>query len=163
MDAHLDTGDILYQVRVETRSDDSVNSLYERVMTESVALVPRLLDNAQNNCIPRRPQGSEGASYFSKTTDEDFHLQWNWPAEKLARWVTITPGKCFFKVDGDRYFVLDAAIVSGNGQPGTILSTKDGCQIAAGHDALRIDQVRTASGQVISLADYCRQKGITRL
>ena len=39
MDPHLDTGDILYQVRVRTRRRDTVAALYDRIMDASTRLV----------------------------------------------------------------------------------------------------------------------------
>ena len=47
MDGGLDTGDILYQVRVRTRRDDTVASLYDRVIGRSLPLVGRLIADAE--------------------------------------------------------------------------------------------------------------------
>lgn len=64
MDASLDTGDILYQVRVPVAPGDTVASLYERVMERSGPLVLRLVVDATAGRLVRAPQPSEGASYY---------------------------------------------------------------------------------------------------
>ena len=63
MEPSVDTGDILYQVRLPTRRRDSVASLYNRIIDRSIELVPRLVDDAANNRFVRRPQSQTGASY----------------------------------------------------------------------------------------------------
>jgi methionyl-tRNA formyltransferase len=64
IESTIDTGDILYQVRVPVEPGDTVSMLYDRVMAESVPLVPRLIADAAAGTLVRRPQGSEGASYY---------------------------------------------------------------------------------------------------
>ena len=95
MDDRLDTGELLYQVRVPTRKDDTVASLYDRIIAKGVRLVPRLVADAGRNRLPRRPQPAEGGSYFSAAKEADFHLDWSRGSEQLRRWIVITPGKCF--------------------------------------------------------------------
>jgi methionyl-tRNA formyltransferase len=64
MDQGLDTGDILYQVREAVLPGDTVADLYERIMVQSVPLIGRLLADAAAGTLTRRPQGTEGASYY---------------------------------------------------------------------------------------------------
>ena len=71
MDPKLDTGHLLYQVRVRTRARDSVGSLYERIMDRSVKLITKLIDDAANARLRPRPQGRAGSSYYSSTNEDD--------------------------------------------------------------------------------------------
>lgn len=98
MDRGIDTGDILYQVRVRTRADDSVASLYARIMEHSLPLVGRLVEDLSASRLPRSLQPETGASYYSALHEEDFRLDWGWEATKIARWIGISPGKCFMDV-----------------------------------------------------------------
>ena len=70
MDSEIDTGDILYQVRVPVERNDTVSTLYERVMTESVPLVDRLITDAQAGTLVRRPQDAASASYYGHLPSE---------------------------------------------------------------------------------------------
>jgi methionyl-tRNA formyltransferase len=73
MDQGIDTGDILYQVQVPVEPGDTVATLYDRVMAASVPLVPRLVADARAGTLVRRPQGTEGASYYGHITQESGH------------------------------------------------------------------------------------------
>lgn len=64
MDQGLDTGDILYQVREAVLPGDTVATLYEKIMLQSVPLVGRLLADAEAGTLTCLPQGTEGASYY---------------------------------------------------------------------------------------------------
>ena len=106
MDPGLDTGDILYQVRVRTRRCDSVSSLYGRIMDRSEKLVPQLVAGARDGKLRRRRQPRAGASYYSSTSEEDFRLDWLLDSETLRRRVSTSPGKCFFEVKNNSIVVL---------------------------------------------------------
>jgi methionyl-tRNA formyltransferase len=77
MDPGIDTGDILYQVRVPTRKNDTVHTLYDRIMVKSVKLVPRLVQDAESGVLIRTPQQEAGKSYFSSIREEDYRLCWS--------------------------------------------------------------------------------------
>jgi methionyl-tRNA formyltransferase len=150
MSAGLDTGDIIFQVRVPTRESDSVSSLYERIMTASVPLVSKLVEAVQGGVVPRSPQPSEGASYFGATRPADFHIAWSMEAARISRWVTATPGQCSADINGRTFFLLDAEATEGvNGSPaGTVLAFDQGCcRIAAADGAVQIRRLRTADGK----------------
>jgi methionyl-tRNA formyltransferase len=161
MSPGLDTGDIIFQVHVPTKETDSVSRLYERIMTASVPLVPRLIAAVAEGAVPRRPQSSEGASYFGATSDADFRISWSMEAALIQRWVTATPGQCFTDVGGKRVYLLDArAFVCANGEaPGTVLAADEGlCMIAAVGGAVGVQRVRLPDGTETS-----GQEAFTRL
>jgi methionyl-tRNA formyltransferase len=156
MSSGLDTGDILFQVRVPTRDDDSVSTLYDRIMGASVPLVPVLVEAVARGNVPRTPQPEAGASYFGGTSESDFRISWSMEATRIARWVTATPGQCFLDLDGKRFFLLDArasAIVS-DAPAGTALDLRpDCCRVAAARGSVEIRRVRRADGAEISARD----------
>jgi methionyl-tRNA formyltransferase len=150
MDAGLDTGEIIFQVRVRVRRGDSVTSLYERIMDRSVALVGRLVACVARGAVPRRPQAEAGASYFSAVSEADFRLDWSSPAETLRRWITISPGQCWSPAAGARVFFTGAETVRRRGTlpaPGTIAAAERGaCLVACADGFLRLRQARAAGG-----------------
>jgi hypothetical protein len=99
MDTGIDTGDILYQVKVRTRKKDSVGSLYERIIQRSPPLVERLVKETGQGMIRPIPQNEDGASYYSSVREEDFRIDWGLPAETLRRWISTSPGECFARVE----------------------------------------------------------------
>jgi methionyl-tRNA formyltransferase len=161
VDAGLDTGDILYQVRVRTRRNDSVESLYDRIMDRSVELVVQLIDDAGAGRLRRRPQGAEGVSYFSSVREEDFQLDWRRDAEELRRWICTTPGCCFCDVAGERINFAEAELVEGaSAAPGTLVRIgRTRCTVAAGRGALSLGRIRTSAGDMTAAA-WCRKLGL---
>jgi methionyl-tRNA formyltransferase len=158
MDPGIDTGDILYQVRVPTRKSDTVHALYDRIVVKSVKLVPRLVRDAENGAIKRTPQQEAGRSYFSSIREEDFRLCWSQDVRQLRRWITMTPGECFVMVTGERVYFLDAEIIPTRGEhsPGKILGLHHaGGTIAVGGGALRLRQIRRENGSTLSLPGLC--------
>ena len=163
MDAGIDTGDILYQVKVRTRRDDSVTSLYERIMARSVPLVDQLASDAAHGCIPRRPQPESSGSYYSSTCEADFRLDWNWPAEKIRQFITISPGRCFIQIGGQRMYFLNAESVplAAAAAPGTLLHIgRKRVVVAANRGAVSCSRVQVEGSQIESFSAFCRRLGL---
>jgi len=163
MDRGIDTGDILYQVRLRTRREDTVAALYERIMDRSVALVGRLLRDAGRGSVPRRPQPAGEGGYFSSTTEEDFRIRWTWPGNTIRRCVTMTPGRCFAGVGGGKVFLGDARSVAlrSAARPGEIVAMgRSRCTVAAGEGGVSLGWARPEGGDPSSVAALCRRRGL---
>jgi methionyl-tRNA formyltransferase len=163
MDQELDQGNLLYQVRVRTRKNDTVASLYDRIIAKGLKLVPKLIADAKRARLPQIPTPQSAGSYFSAVKEADFRLDWSRGSEELRRWIIITPGQCFTEVDGQRVFLLDARITANTRKavPGTLLKIgSTNCTIATADGALRIGMVELQSGQPMPMPQFCRQAGI---
>jgi len=163
MSAGLDTGAIIFQVRVPVLPSDSVSTLYERIMGESVPLVSRLVDAAARANVPRRPQPAEGASYFGATAEKDFRIDWSMEPARIVRWVTATPGQCFFAAAGQKVFLTDAAVANGRPgvRPGELLRLGGAsCLVAAAGGAVEIHRVKVGGGPVTAARDALRDMGL---
>jgi methionyl-tRNA formyltransferase len=163
MDTGLDTGDILYQVRVPTRAQDSVATLYDRIMDRSVELVGLLVKEAEEGTLQPRPQPEDGASYYSSVDEDDFRLDWTWDAEDLRRWIHTTPGRCFCDLKGSRVYFVDARVVGRpSGElPGTLIRLEESfCDVATGRDALRVHSARQDHEGTVSLPRICQELGL---
>lgn len=162
MDPGIDTGDIIYQVVVQTLPDDTVASLYGRIIDRSVKLVGRLVADAKKGKIPLRPQPPGKGSYFSSTTEEDFRIDWSWEVEKIRRYIQMTPGKCFTTIYGKRLTLSRVEVAHDRrvGPPGTLLALERFRGLVAGSDgAIWIDRSCIEGGIDQSMATSCRQVG----
>lgn len=165
MDVGLDTGDILYQVRVRTRRRDTVASLYDRIMDLGLGLISRLIQDAEGGKLRRQPQSDLGASYYSSVSPEDFRLDWTRDAGQLRRWIQTSPGQCFCEVAGQRLFFVDAATEALAGtdrvSPGTLVRLgRTTCIVAAGIDALRLRRARLNQEPEQPMPELCRKLGL---
>jgi len=163
MDPHIDTGDVLYRTKVRTRRRDSVATLYSRIMDRSVALVPRLVEDAVAGRLRPEKQGAEGASYYSSTTAEDFRLDWTSDRRALLRWIRATPSKCWFSLRGRTVYVQDATIPLGAPPEsiGTIMRLgRGGCTVAVGGGALRLRSGCLDDGPIEHMSVVCAKLGL---
>lgn len=110
MDAGIDTGDIIYQIRIRTRKNDTVSSLYKRIMDRSVALINQLIEDCEVGLLELHPQTQYGVSYYSSFNEDDFCINWNQDVEEIHRWISTTPGKCFTNIKHLRVYFLDARV-----------------------------------------------------
>jgi methionyl-tRNA formyltransferase len=164
MDEQLDQGTLMYQVRVRTRKNDTVASLYDRIIARGLKLVPKLIADAEHGRLPRILASQSAGSYLSVAKEADFCLDWSHGGEELRRWIVITPGQCFCDVRGRRVFVLDAQIAANSRKavPGTLLKIgSTACTIATGDGALRIGMIRLQPGEPVPMPQFCRQTGLT--
>jgi methionyl-tRNA formyltransferase len=160
MDPGIDTGDIIYQVKVRTRKADTVSSLYERIMAKSVPLIGRLVDDVEKGTIPRRTQELDEGSYFSSIKDEDYAIDWSWDAEKIRRTIVMTPGKCYSQLAGQRLYFSQAEKVRSpsEGPPGTVLGLgRTRCLVASGDGAVWLGRASIGDGEEQSMASICRE------
>ena len=163
MDDRLDTGDLLYQVRMHTRKDDTVTSLYDRIIAKGVKLVPRLVADATCNRLPRRPQPKEAGSYFSAVKETDFRIDWSQSAEELRRWIVVTPGQCFATIGQTQIYFLDAKLATNpqGAAPGTVLDIRRfGCTIATGDGALRLNRIELPTAKQMPMSQFCHESGL---
>lgn len=162
MDPGLDTGDILFQVRVRTRKNDTVSSAYDRIMEKSVGLMTPLVHRATFGRILRTPQKAEGASYYSSIKEEDLRLDWSQDAETLHRLVHLSPGQCFFEAAGRRIAPVDVRVAKGDsGAPGRLLwIVSTGVAVSTGGDALLIRTARVDSGDIRPFRLICADLGL---
>jgi len=164
MDPGIDTGDILYQVKVRTRHGDTVASLYDRIIDQSVTLVERLVADAACGSIPRRPQPKGQGAYYSSTTEDDFRIDWSCPAEQVRRYITVSPGQCFAEIGGRRVFFHDARLEREevSARPGTLLRLgRTRAVVSTGWGAVSLGRVQVEQGSVESMTILCHRLGLS--
>jgi len=112
MDDGIDTGDIIYEARVPVVPGDTINEVYNRAWETSTPLVERLLKDLDARALPRRPQDMSKYLYNYEITEKDFELDFRQPAEVLCGRVKMRPGKFYFEVKGERYYVTDCSVAA---------------------------------------------------
>jgi len=111
MDEGLDTGDIIYRTKVPVLLGDTIETLYDRIWESSIPLVDRLLKDLEKGSLPRESQDRSKYFYNYDITEKDFELDFRQPAEVLYGRVKMMPGKFYFILNGEKYYVRDCSIV----------------------------------------------------
>ncbi|MBE2204191.1 MAG: methionyl-tRNA formyltransferase [Chthoniobacterales bacterium] len=145
MDEGLDTGDILLARRIPLSPDETGGSLHDRLANLAPAVLLEALELLETGSAPRIPQDSRLATYAPKLEKKDGRLDWNEPAELLARRVRAMnpwPGASA-RLDGNILKIHLASAVTGTGLPGTVLHTgPEGILVAAGAGSLLLREVQ---------------------
>jgi methionyl-tRNA formyltransferase len=161
MDAGLDTGPILAQREEPIRSDDTRETLENRLARRGAELLVETLPAYLAGDLPPQPQPAEGVTYAGQLRKEDGHLDWSLPAVDLDRRVrafTPWPG-AFTTWQGRRLKVLRSVPLPdwrGNAPPGTALALADGLAVVTGEGALHLEEVQLAGKRPADVAAFLR-------
>ena len=166
VDEGLDTGPILLQVPVEIGPDDTINSLYRdklfplgvQAMSDAVKLVVA-------GQAPRHQQVEDDMTYEGPWEGDIAQIDFTAPAQQvhnLIRGSDRAPG-AWSTINGDRVTLYGSTRAETAGAAGEVLSiNNDGITIACGNSAaVRIDLVRTPSGERIPASEWAAAANIT--
>src|SRR5437773_444640 len=158
MDEGLDTGDILLQRKIDIRSDDTGGSLHDRLAKIAPEALLESLQLLAKNNAPRSPQDNALAIYAPKLTRHDGKIDWLEPAKIIERKIRAFnpwPG-AFMELDGRHLKIFSASIVNLSGKPGEILRSEKEVVIAAGKDALSLDEVQLEGKRLMRAVEFLR-------
>ncbi|MBS0458376.1 MAG: methionyl-tRNA formyltransferase [Proteobacteria bacterium] len=168
MDEGLDTGPVLLSLPTPIDADDTGGSLHNRLAELGAEVLSDGLTLLRAGMRPAaQPQPSSGATYARKLEKSEARLDWNLPAEVLARKVRafdpwpVAEGI----VDGERLRIHQAKplAVAHSAVPGSVLAaTRDGIDIACAQDVLRLLVVQREGGRALPVGDYLNAKASTR-
>jgi methionyl-tRNA formyltransferase len=158
MDEGLDTGDILLQRTIDTRSDDTGGSLHDRLAQIAPDALLESLQMLAEGSAPRIPQDNNVATYAPKLKREDGKIDWSQPAETIERKIRAFnpwPG-AFMEINGRNLKIFSASIVGLSAKPGEILRSEKELVIAAGKGALSLGNVQLEGKRRMSASEFLR-------
>lgn len=138
VEAGLDTGPVLLAQSVPIMAATTAGDLHDVLAELGARLMVEALAGVAGGSLAPRPQPDEGVTYAAKIGSDDERLDWPRPAVELERAVRAlapAPG-VWFKHGGERIKVLEARVVPGSAEPGTILDNEP--TVACGRDALAL-------------------------
>jgi methionyl-tRNA formyltransferase len=164
MDAGLDTGPIVAQQEADIRPDDTQATLGERLSWLGADLLIEVLPAYLAGELIPQAQPEEGMTYAPRLRKEDGQIEWEKSAVELDRQIrafTPWPG-VYTTLQGDRFKILQAAPMPawrGDAPPGTIVTLADGCGVATGEGALRLERVQLAGKRPMDIEAFlCGQR-----
>ncbi|WP_052230276.1 methionyl-tRNA formyltransferase [Streptomyces sp. CT34] len=158
MAAELDTGPILWQVKVPIGAEDTATTVYRRLLDAYPGAVLTALDRAAAGVEPQ-PQSTEGASFYHRITEADTRIDWSQPTERLLDIVRAHSDpfvNAWCRHAGTKLFVKRATRPSRayRGTPGHVVRHTDGgvavvCgpSWATGSDGIILLEVQPENGR----------------
>ncbi len=158
MDAGLDTGPILLTRRCPLRADDTAATLHNRLAALGGEALAEALLQIESGTARATPQPAAGACYAQKLDKSEARLDWQRPAEELARRVrAFNPAPvAFTELEGVivriwQAVALPEAVAS---VPGSIVrATAEGTDVATAAGLLRLTQLQWPGGRVLTAAE----------
>ena len=157
MEAGLDTGPVRATTETEI-GNKTTGALTAELAELGAEIMVRVL--ADIDAFPCEQQPDEGVTYAAKIDKAETKLDFAMPAQTVERQVRAfnpAPG-AWFEVEGERYRVLSAAVVAGNGAPGEVIDNALG--IACQDMAIRPTLIQRAGKPAMPAADLLRGKAI---
>ena len=161
MDAGLDTGPVLHELRAPISTSDTGSSLHDRLATLGAkALINTIADIAAGNAIAT-PQDDRLSTYAAKLDKREAWLDWARPATELERQVrAFNPWPVAQTAHHQRTLRIWEAsplapIIGKQPPPGTVIAlSPDGLAVACGEGALNIQRLQLPGGKPLGLRDW---------
>ena len=164
MDAGLDTGDMLLLEKTAISPADTTATLHDRLAQLGGRLIVEALEMAACGGLKPTPQPAEGVTYAHKIDKAESTIDWNQPAEVIARRVRAFdpfPGAATtLGADAIKVWCceIDSCSRTLDAACGQILSIDaDGIGVACGAGSLlRLTVLQRAGGKRLPAADFLR-------
>lgn len=172
MEAGLDTGPMIAEVRAPIGAAETGQTLHDRLATLGGALLCDTIPRYVAGELPLRAQPTEGVTYARKITKDDGRIDWRQPARILdqrLRAFTPWPGAFAFlpAEPKSRLLKIHAAVPvasSTSDGPGTVIATeKGGLVVACGEGALCLTEVQPEGGRRMGSEQFLAGHRVTRL
>ncbi len=159
MNEGMDTGDILLMRETEITSEDTSESLFDRLSVIGAELLSETVTHIEKGDITPRPQDESLATYAPPIRKEDAKIEWNAPACEILNLVRGSFSWPIAYSDSEigRIKVYKAKPGNSKGNPGEVLGiSDDGLEVACGDYSVYITLFRVESGKQMTPAEYFR-------
>ncbi|WP_078082695.1 methionyl-tRNA formyltransferase [Microbulbifer mangrovi] len=166
MEAGLDTGPVLVEVRTPITANETGGSLHDKLAGLGGPALLEALEALENGTAQPQVQDDTLANYAGKISKEEARIDWQRPAAELARlirafnpfpvcWTEYLDGKG--KSQRLRIYAAKHEQGCHTEQPGTILGADDeGILVACGREALRLSQLQLPGKKALPVAEILK-------
>jgi methionyl-tRNA formyltransferase len=159
MNAGLDTGAILNREIVPITPVSTFETLSKKLAIVGAKLLTKILPAYFSGELIPAPQPDGGVTYTGKISKKAGRLDWQKSAIELDRMIrAFMPWpSTFTTLRQKRLKILQAVPLPdwrGDAPPGTIITLADGCAVATGEGALRLEMVQPAGKRPMDIASF---------
>ncbi|SDX88052.1 methionyl-tRNA formyltransferase [Nitrosomonas sp. Nm33] len=167
MDEGLDTGDMLLQRHIPIDSEDTAQTLHDKLADLGAQSIVEALGLMQLDKLTVIPQDEIQACYASKIQKKEAEIDWRVDADQIDRSIRAFnpyPG-AYTYLQGNLLKIWQAKAVKNNsGKAGEIITTgSEGVVVACGKGALILEVVQKPGGKKMPIAEFlaghCLQSG----
>ena len=160
MDVGLDTGDMVFHQEIPIQPDETGGTLHDRLARLAALALENGLEQITSGHAPRTPQDPSSATLCTKLDRNSGRIDWQESALQIERQIRAMnpwPGAFTLLPNGKKLKIHRGQIVSATGKPGEILSaTPSNWLIAAGEDAIQLQEIQVEGKSRMSAADFLR-------
>jgi methionyl-tRNA formyltransferase len=165
MEAGLDSGPVLAEVRTDITDDDTGGSLHDRLSRLAADLLARHLDDLAQGALVPRLQDESLVTYANKLDKGEATLHWQQDAAQLERQVrAFNPWPVAqTRYQGQVLRVWRAKAIDGaaGGGAGSVLAAgKAGIDVACGSGCLRLLTIQLPGGKRLSAAEFLNARAV---
>jgi methionyl-tRNA formyltransferase len=162
MDEGIDTGDILLQESIGIKSDDTAQTLHDRLRDLAPSTILKSLQLMAKDKAPRIKQNDADANYVTRLNKEDGLINWDQDQKVIdchIRAMNPWPSAFSYIGEGDnkKSFKIFSTIISNRskGKPGEVLRIdKHGILVAAKKGGLLLREVQLEGRKRMSGAEF---------
>lgn len=168
MDAGLDTGDILYQLKCDIFPGATSEQLHDQLSHLGANALLEALQQLKKGELKKQAQAETGVSYAKKLSKEEAFIHWAEPAEVIVRkiWAFNPWPIAQAKLNNEIVRIWDANILNslyplrerGQAEGEIIHADKNGIDVACGNGILRITSMQFPGGKVLAVKDLLNSK-----
>ena len=164
MEAGLDSGPVLAEVRTDIADDDTGGSLHDRLSRLAADLLARYLGDLERGVLEPIVQDESLVSYAGKLDKSEAVINWQQDAAQLERQVrAFNPWPVAqAKYQGQVLRVWSAIAIDGAaGMPGSVVAAgKQGIDVVCGSGCLRLLTIQLPGGKRLSAADFLNARSV---
>ena len=153
----IDSGDILYQKKVEIYKNDDMQSLGIRLCKIGANSMLNVLTHFEKGTIQRQTQNVREISLAPKITKEMLIINWFWTAEKIHNWVRgLSPSPGMYTIyKGKKLGIFKTEIKKGSGRSGKILElNKNNFLIGTGKGIISILELQLEGRKKMEIKNF---------
>ena len=159
MDAGLDTGPVLLQRAIAIEPGQTAGELHDRLAVLAGELLIEALGRLEGGSLPpARPQDGSRATHAPLIDKNDAWLDWNRPADELARmvWAYHPWPVAFGEIEGANWRIHRARAGEGKAAPGQLLPERGPEVVAVGCGAgvLEISRLQEPGRRPVAARDW---------
>jgi len=163
MEAGLDSGPVLAEVRTDIASGDTGGALHDRLSRLAAELLATHLDDLEQSKLEAHSQEDALVTYAGKLDKREATIDWRQDAASLERqvrafnpWPVAQTG-----YSGKVLRIWNASAIEGSGAPGRVIAAgKQGIDVACGNGCLRLLEIQMPGARRLGAADFLNARDV---